>query len=94
MEKSKLFLASFVRKSCALTLEKEVEITELLNPSGRAFWEVNSLLSYLHKYCHYLSQLDPTLITSGPHFSPYVKRESPGELESLRTEMMTLTPFC
>ena len=70
VEKLKLFLASFVGKNCALTLEKEVQITGRAVEPERAFWEVNSLLSYLHKHCHYLSWLDPTLITSGPHFFP------------------------
>lgn len=55
MEKLKLFLASFVGKSYALTLEKEVEITGRAVEPERAFWEVNSLLSYLYKHCHYLS---------------------------------------
>lgn len=75
-EKLKLFLSSIVEKSCAFVLEKEGQIIARAVEPEQAFWEVNSLLSYLHKQCHYLSRIDPTLITSGPHFPPYTQRGS------------------
>lgn len=84
MEKLKLFLPSFVGKNCAFALEKEVEITARAVEPEQAFWEVNSLLSYLHKHHHYLSRLDPTLITSGPHFFfPLCKKREPGRIRKL-----------
>lgn len=75
-EKLKLFPSSIVEKSCAFVLEKRGQIIARAFEPKQAFWEVNSLLSYLHKQCHYLSRIDPTLITSGPHFPPYTQRGS------------------
>ena len=81
-------LISSVRKSWTLTFENGAKKTTQVVETIHMFWEVNSLLSFLCKYCHYLSWVDSVLTTPGLHFffSFFVESGeqggSLGELES------------
>lgn len=51
--KLKLLLISSVKKSCSLAFEKEPQITAKVVELIHMFGEVNLLLSYLPKHCHF-----------------------------------------
>ena len=86
--KLKLLLISSVRKSWTLTFENEAQKTTKVVQTIRMFWEVNLLLSFLCKYCHYLSWVDLAFTIPGLHFYffSFIERGeqdgSLGELES------------